>query len=195
VVFDKTVNTAIPDNNPSGLVSSISVSGVGQAVSSIEVVLSTQNGWNGDLYAYLEHDGIVSVLLNRSGRTATDSAGAASSGMLVRLSDSALVDSHTAISDIYQAFATGTYQPDARGADPDLVTDASSRSMYLSGFGGHDADGDWTLFVADLSGGDVATLSSWSLSVTTVPEPSGAVLAMLGATGALFIRKRRERSA
>ena len=31
----------------------------------VEVPITTHNGWNGDLYAYLEHDGVISVLLNR----------------------------------------------------------------------------------------------------------------------------------
>jgi hypothetical protein len=103
------------------------------------------------------------------------------------------VDSHTGIPDILGALATGTYQPDARGADPGLVTDLSPRSLFLSGFNSLDADGDWTLFVADLSDGDVATLDNWSL--VFIPEPSSTLLVMFGAAGALIIRKRARRSA
>ncbi|MCX6880646.1 MAG: proprotein convertase P-domain-containing protein, partial [Verrucomicrobia bacterium] len=81
-----------------------------------------------------------------------------------------------------------TYQPDARAADPDLVTDTSPRSLYLSGFTGQVADGNWTLFVADLSGGEVATLDNWSLSLTVVPEPG---VALLGGLGLLTLLRRR----
>jgi hypothetical protein len=81
----------------------------------------TQGGWNGDLYAYLEHNGVISVLLNRPGRTALNSAGAASSGMQLLLADTALTDIHTAISGTFGALATGTYQPDGRAEDPGVV--------------------------------------------------------------------------
>jgi subtilisin-like proprotein convertase family protein len=190
LVFPKVVNTAIPDNNASGLASIIAVAGSGQTVTSVEVVMTTQNGWNGDLYAYLEHDGVLSVLLNRPGRTAADAAGAASSGMQIRFADAAPTDIHTAIPATYGALASGTYQPDARAEDPDLVTDASTRSLHLYGFDGQLADGEWTLFVADLSGGDIATLANWSLSVTVVPEPSTSAL-LFGAALPLLLRRRR----
>ncbi|MCX6874842.1 MAG: hypothetical protein NTW21_13690, partial [Verrucomicrobia bacterium] len=153
LVFSKLVNTDVPDNDGSGLASVLAVAGSGQTITGMELVLNTRNGWNGDLYAYLEHNGVISVLLNRPGRTAADPAGAASSGMQLRFADAAPTDIHTAISGAFGTLASGTYQPDARAADPDLVTDTSPRSLYLSGFTGQVADGNWTLFVADLSGG------------------------------------------
>ena len=187
-VFDKLVNTEIPDNNDSGLSSLLAVAGVGQSFTSVEVVVNTQGGWNGDLYAYLEHNGVISVLLNRPGRTAGNPAGAASGGMQLRFADTAPSDIHTAISGTFGTLATGTYQPDARDVDPALVTDdASFRNLYLAGFNGQNADGEWTLFVADLSGGDVATLSNWS--ITFVPEPSSALL--LCAALPVLLRRRR----
>ena len=192
LIYPQPVGAVIPDNNDSGLASIIAVAGGGQAVLSVEVAIATQSGWNGDLYAYLEHNGVISVLLNRPGRTAGDSAGAASSGMQLSFTDSALADVHTAISGTYGALASGTYQPDARAADPGLATDASTRSLYLYGFDGQIADGDWTLFVADLADGGVATLSDWTLSVTVVPEPSSALLVVFGAVGTLLIRRREQ---
>lgn len=190
LVSNKQVNTTIPDNNGSGLASVMAVAGGGQAVSSVEVTLTTRNGWNGDMYAYLEHNGVISVLLNRPGRTGADPAGAASSGMLLSFADSALADVHTAITGTYGVPASGTYQPDARDADPGLVTDTSGRSLYLSGFTGQNADGNWTLFMADLADGGVATLDNWSLSVTVVPEPGVAVL---GGIGLLTLLRRRRK--
>jgi len=183
-----TAATTIPDNNGSGLASVINVSTGGQTVTAVEVTLTTTSGWNGDLYAYLEHDGVISVLLNRPGRTAGNLAGAASSGMTITLEDSAALDIHTAISGTFGVPATGTYQPDARDADPGVVTDASGRSLYLNVFNSRPADGDWTLFVADLATGGVATLDSWSLSLTTVPEPATA---LLGGLGLLTLLRRR----
>lgn len=188
--FGKMVNTEVPDNNAFGLASVIAIAGSGQTVISVEVLLQTRNGWNGDMYAFLEHNGVISVLLNRPGRTAVNPAGAASSGMQLRFSDSAPSDIHTAIPGTFEAFASGTYQPDARAADPDQVTDTSLRSLYLSGFAGGDLDGEWTFFIADLASGDVTTLNNWSLSLTVVPEPSTSAL-LLCATLPLLLRRRR----
>lgn len=188
--FSRPVNTEIPDNNAFGLTSVITVADSGQSVISIEVFLQTMNGWNGDMYACLEHNGIISVLLNRPGRTAANPAGAASNGMQLSFADSAPTDIHKAIPDTFGTLASGTYQPDARAADPDQVTNASPRSLYLSGFAGEDLDGEWTLFIADLASGDVATLSNWSLSVTVVPEPATSTL-LLGAALPLLLRRRR----
>lgn len=203
LIVSKNVGLEIPDYDPSGLVSVINFNTGGKYVSSIEVNLETSSGWNGDLYAYLQHtsgsNSVISILLNRPGRTVSNEAGSASSGMNVVFKDDAGFDLNTAISGTYGDFVSGVYQPDARSADPDLVTDSSVRSLYLSGFRGMLADGDWTLFMADLGGGDTATLSSWSISMVTsdspiaaVPEPSdfllGAVPAFIG--GFMWLRRR-----
>ena len=191
MVLGRVVDSEIPDNNGTGLVSVIPFVSSDTAVTAIEVLIETTGGWNGDLYAYLEHNGIISVLLNRPGNTAANPVGAASGGMSVRFTDSALADIHTAISDTVGVPAVGTYQPDARIEDPDTVTDASSRSKFLAGFHGTDPNGPWTLFIADVSGGDVAELKSWSLAITTVPEPSTALLVLSSAASLLWIRCRQ----
>lgn len=188
-VINQIVNTAVPDNDPRGLSVVQPYLGDSGIVSSVVVTFETIGGWNGDIYAYLEHAGAVSVLLNRPGRTAADPAGAASSGMLVRFEDGAAQDVHTALPAVFGQPASGTYQPDARAADPDLVTDASPRSKYLSAFNGQAPDGAWTLFVADLGAGDVAVLDNWTLIVTVVPEPSALLLGSLGLP-LLWLRRR-----
>ncbi len=189
IVLNKPVGIEIPDGDASGLISEITFTSTGQTITSIEVDLITESGWNGDLYAYLEHDGVISVLLNRAGVTSEDSAGAASSGLNVSFADLATSDIHTAISRTFGELVTGTYQPDGRLEDPALVTDTSTRSASLSGFTGLDAAGSWTLFVADLSDGDAATLTSWTLTMNTVPEPSALLLFGIGAMS-LFARRR-----
>jgi len=196
VVHPKTVGLEIPDGDASGLASQIAVTST-DLVTSVTLTLVTSSGWNGDLYAYLEHGGVISVLLNRAGLTAGNSAGAASSGMNVTFSDAETVDVHTGLSNTLGALATGTYQPDGRLADPDVVLDSSPRTLSFSGFTGQVASGDWTLFIADVAGGETATLDSWSLSLTTEPAGTSAVpetstslgLLALGA-GGLLTRRR-----
>jgi hypothetical protein len=208
IIINRVVDLEIPDYDPNGLVSVINFDTGGKYVSSIEVNLVTTGGWNGDLYAYLQHTSgatsVISVLLNRPGRTEFNEAGSGSSGMDVIFRDDAEFDLNTAISGEFGDFVSGVYQPDARSADPESVTNTSFRSLYLSGFRGMLADGDWTLFIADLAGGDTATLTSWSIRMETsdfpiagVPEPSefllGAVPALLG--GFALLRRRVVRKA
>jgi subtilisin-like proprotein convertase family protein len=183
-----TVNTTVPDNSDTGLADYRNISAPGLTeIESITVGLSFTGGWNGDLYAHLVHGSGFSVLLNRPGRTSGNPDGAGSSGMTILLDDTALSDIHTAMPTV--GLATGTYQPDARTADPLLVTDLSPRSAFLSNFIGLDPNGTWTLFVADQSPGATSTLQSWTLNITAVPEPSVAALGLLSA--ALLLRRKR----
>ena len=195
MVCSKTVGTEIPDDDASGLVSQIAVSST-ELITGLQVTLVTSGGWNGDLYAYLEHNGVISVLLNRAGVTSSNSAGASSSGMNVTFADTALEDVHSGLSDVFGELATGTYQPDGRYVDPAVVLDSSPRTLFLSGFTGQLAGGNWTLFIADLSGAETATLDSWSLALTTelsaIPEPGAMMpLGALCAAG-LLLRSRRQ---
>ena len=82
-------------------------------VTFVTLTLVTSSGWNGDLYAYLEHKGAITVLLNRAGLTAGNSAGAVSNGMNVTFSDAATVDVHTGLSNTTkgQAFSQSLFLP------------------------------------------------------------------------------------
>src|SRR5205814_3076743 len=71
---------------------------------------------------------------------------------------------------------TGQWQPDGRGIDPassGATFSAAPRNSMLSVFNGMDPNGMWTLFIADVSGGNESTLVSWGLGLSTVvPEPA-----------------------
>jgi subtilisin-like proprotein convertase family protein len=148
------VNQAIPDGNTVGLASHVVVSGQSGVVNGLAVSLTIDGRSNGDLYAFLTHGTRIVVLLNRPGRTALDSLGYYDNGFNVTFNDAALLDIHK-YGDQGGKLVTGTYQPDGRNVLPNTVLDTSDRTTKLSAFNGMNPNGEWILFVADVSGGDV----------------------------------------
>ena len=194
--FDFTVpvaNQTIPDGTlPLGTADTQTPASAINVIQGITLTLNvagdpTIGGWNGDLYAYVQHvtpGGTgFSVLLNRVGTTGVDRFGYSDSGFSVTFSDAAATDIHN-----YQTVTvpaagtplTGTWQPDARNVDPNTtnvgsVTDLSARTAFLTSgtnaFTGLSAKGGWTIFLADGSGGNAMTLTSWSLDLTGISGP------------------------
>ena len=176
----------VPDNDLSGLVITETPAGWSGTVSDVEVALNLTGGWNGDIYAYLFHDDVMSVLLNQVGTPVNSGLGYGDSGFNVTLNDDADYSIHN-----YQDYAPtitdgvlqGTWQPDGAG---------------LGVFNGMDASGDWTLYLADENPGGVMTLNSFGLTLDTasVPEPSQIVsmlvLSAAGGIGALWRLRRRK---
>jgi hypothetical protein len=187
----------IPDGNDSGTFSIINIPTSTQSITDISLTLNLVGGqdgaWNGDFYIYLAHDGYLSVLANRPGVTGNNSFGYGDNGLAqVTFDDDALLgDFH-----VYQATLnttdttlpiTGTFQPDGRATDPSIVALNDPRTALLSGFHGQNPEGEWRLFLADLSPGGTARLASWELNLITedvvqVPE-SGPGLALYRAVG------------
>ena len=66
----------------------------------------------------------------------------------------------------------GLWQPDGRNIDPDLVTDATSRSTSLTSFNSLGASGTWTLFLADLESGATNILTEWGLDISGATTPA-----------------------
>lgn len=146
---------AIPDGNPVGssFVGTVSDLPAGSQITGLSVGLNLSGGYNGDLYGYLvAPNGAMVVLVNRPG---TDIFGAPGAGFNVTLNDAAATSIQTA--------------PEAAGVQ---FSGAYQAAGSLSGFNGGNADGDWTLYFADMSnGGGTSTLNGWSLDITAVPEP------------------------
>lgn len=170
------------------------VSGSGIAtITLVEVTLTIEgvSAWNGDYYAYLHHEGGTSILLNRIGKTASNTIGSGTVGLQITLSDQAENDIHDVTAS--SGMLTGSYQPDARNVDPDVAVNTTSRTAFLSTFQGMAADGEWTLFIADMSGGDQAVLVNWGLKITgaPIPEPSGVILLACGMSMVMFRRRAR----
>ena len=194
-VFQQTENVLIPDANPIGYSSTNLVSGLLGGIQNVNVSLDITGGWNGDLYAYLSFSDGFAVLLNRVGKSSSDDFGYGDAGFNVTFSDSAATDIH-----LYGGNGgnqlTGTWQPDGRETDPQLVVSSDPRTALLSSFDNLDPNGTWTLFVADMATGYQSTLVSWSIEITTVPEPATlqflAAFGGLAAAGAWWRRRRTE---
>lgn len=193
------LNLSIPDGSVLGVSDTRQVSSGYGPILEVRVTLELSGGYTGDLYALLIHDGVSAVLLNRPGRRADDGLGYADSGLSnVTFSDAApqgdvhnyrltLQGSHNIP---LSGSLTGTWQPDGRTTSPGVVIDTDPRSAFLSSFIGHNPDGAWTLFLADLSPVGEARLASWGLELELVPEPSAcAGLAALGLFGWGIVRR------
>ena len=188
-VFQQTVNTLIPDANPTGYFSTNIVSGLIGGIQSVEVSLNITDGYNGDLYAYLSFGDGFAVLLNRVGKSNSDYFGYGDPGFNVIFSDFAVTDIH-----LYGGnggnLLTGTWQPDGRETDPFLAVATDPRTALLGSFNNLNPNGTWTLFVEDVATEEQSMLVSWSIEIVTVPEPNA--LPLLSLCGLVFFAARRK---
>jgi MYXO-CTERM domain-containing protein len=196
--FTFNVGQGLPDGDASGMALSANLTGMIGVLTDVSVTLDIAGGFNGDLYGYLVHDSGFAVLLNRVGVSASDASGYGDPGFSsVHLSGSALTDVHLYGGNAGVAL-TGTFQPDARNVDPITTAgtgfDAAARDATLSSFDNLSPNGDWVFFLADVSaGGGQATLNSWGLELTTVPEPASSCV-LLGLVGLGFAGWARRRA-
>jgi len=184
----------IPDGDLVGTAFAQTLSGLPAVpITDVNVSLDLSGGWNGDLYAYLTHGSGFAVLLNRVGRgdSPYTSAGFSTAGMNVTLSDGG-TDIH------WVASPSGTgYAPDGRNISPLASTttfSSTSPSALLSSFNGENANGTWTLYLADVSGGYQSTLNGWSLEIAAVPEPASLIegtVAVLLLGGIVWLYRRK----
>lgn len=198
---DNTVG-AIPDGSSAGLARSLVINAAGQAITNVQVnvnISATTGGtaFLGDLYAYLTNGTDLAILANRPGsRTGSPSGYSDDQSMNVSFSQLGTADFHNyrlALNGSHtiplSGLLTGIWEADGRLVDPASVLDTSPRTAGLDVFNGDTGDGTWSLFVADMSSGATHQLNSWSLEITTIPEPSAAFLA--AAAALLTVRRRR----
>ncbi len=191
------INRVIPDGQVTGLSDTRTLTFSDPLFSSItdlQVTLTIAGGFNGDFYGYLVHDNGFAVLLNRIGRTASNSVGGSDEGMDVTLSaDGDDIHNYASYSPTFDGDQlTGAWAPDGRNVDPMYVLDTDPQSLALGSFSGTDPNGAWTLFLADLDFGQQGTLVQWGVIVSAIPEPSTWTLMGLGgvALGMRLIRRR-----
>ncbi len=161
IVFTSSPNTAIPDNNPFGILDTIVV-GDSFSVLDLEVEIDISHTWIGDLCVSLSKDGGgAQLLMSRIGADTGGNAchsgspfGCSENNMNVVLDD----DAGSSIEDQCAAGLSGTYAPDPGS---------------LASFIGGDSAGSYTLNVVDNAAGDLGALVSWSL-IFTAPAAGGS---------------------
>jgi len=191
----------IPDGNPAGWAATATFSDELPVITGVTVDLSISGGYNGDLYAYLSFDGKLLPLLNRvgvgTGGTRTD-FGYSDTGMNIRLSDSGGNNIHfyQEVTD-YSITGGATWKPDGRAIDPLSSAgnfNAGGTVSFLSQFQGRNPNNVWTLFLADMSGGEQSQLVSWSLNITSeVPEPVNVALGIFAGVFLVVALARSQR--
>lgn len=190
-VFDfANLNGAIPDASSSGLYVTRQLRLPPAPVAKVTVRLGIlprdgSSVFNGDLYVGLTHGDEYAVLLNRVGRRGDSALGYGDNGFQVRFDDGAaggdihayrlaVSGDHTAGLQPQGAPLDGVWAPDGRKVNPATVLLSDPRTALLDAFNGRDANGAWTLFVADWETGGLAKLDRWALEITLVPEPAWA---------------------
>jgi hypothetical protein len=160
----------IPDGNPVGVTRTLTESGLGSSISNVTLTLDISGGNNGDLYAYLSYGGQLVTLLNRPGVTGGNPLGYTDPGYNnVILSDGGYANINS-YGGSGGAQVTGTYNA------------ADGTVAFQTAYRGLNPNGTWTLFIADLSGGDSSDsqLVNWDLNITAVPEPGAVALGVFG---------------
>lgn len=202
-IYNFTENQAVPAGSPVGVSFTTNLTGMSMggimSISNVTVNLNITGGYNGNLYAYLAGpDGAFAVLLNRTGMSSSNSFGSPNSGFNITLNDqsnSGNIHNYQSDSPSYNGSGqlTGTWAADGENIDPNSAPsafDSATDTAGLLSFAGGNPDGQWTLFLADLASGPQSTIVSWSLNITTVPEPASLSFVMLNGVGLLLLLKK-----
>ena len=163
----------IPDGNPVGVSFTGTYDGAasGATVGSLTVSLSISGGYNGNLYSYLvAPNGTMVMLLNQPGVTGSNPFGYAGSGLNVTLTDATTIGGNPVTGIQTTAETPGQ-----------LFSGTYNAAGTLGTFNNSSANGEWTLFFADMTaGGGQSQLTGWSLGITAVPEPVNVAMAIFG---------------
>ncbi|MCI0559675.1 MAG: hypothetical protein MN733_14395 [Nitrososphaera sp.] len=202
------VNQVITDGDNAGIANSHSINSSSiSIITDVNVTLTVQGTFNGDLVVRLNHgDTDFAMLLNRVGLRNGSSLGYGDDGFSnVKFDDDAEADVHAYRLSLTGNHSiglgngvplTGTWQPDARNLNPNLET--GIRDAFLSNLNGSSGNGQWSLFSADVEFGQQHTLVGWELEISgisAVPEPekTSLVIGLGCVVAAVAIRRKRKR--
>jgi subtilisin-like proprotein convertase family protein len=135
----------IPDS--STITSTIQVPASAGPIQDLDVGVNIMHSFDGDLDVTLTHVPTAKSI------ALWNDVGGTNEGFEVRLNDEAGTDISGASNPKVDGPITGTFNPGG--------------AALLSTFDGDDASGQWTLQITDDTAGDVGTLMSWSLFVTS----------------------------
>ncbi|MFK7887005.1 MAG: DUF4215 domain-containing protein [Gammaproteobacteria bacterium] len=148
---------AIPDNTPTGVSDSV-VLPAGGLISDLDLSLTADHTWVGDLIVTLEHvsTGTSAVLIDRPGVPATG-FGCSADNVDVTLDD-----------------AAGTAVEEQCSTTPPAIGGTHAPSNPLSVFNGEPVGGTWTLTVSDNAGQDTGSITGWCVDATQDAADSDA---------------------
>lgn len=186
-----------------GWMQQFNVSGLTGGIFDIQLTLDIRGGFNGDLYAYLAApQGQMAVLLNRPGLTGGNPFGYSDGGFNVVFAE-AWPNIHGyggGYSTNLAGQVIGTWSPDGRNIDPQSlgsVFDGAGTAADFTPLYNSDANGMWTLFIADLgAGGGLAIVDNAMLTIVTAPEPqtwlvlAGGLVTLMCARRKSVVQKR-----
>jgi len=165
-------NGILPDGDLNGWADTRNLSVTeyaGLTVADVQVTLNISGGWNGDLYGYLVHGSGFVVLLDRVGSGNVGAAGYGDSGMSVILGS-------TGANGSIQTYGGNSIFSSSPSGNYSTITPSAWNS-----FDGTDVNGNWTLFLADMSSGDISQVTGWALTIEAVPEPATWAMIIFGA--------------
>ena len=160
-VYSRTPNARINDFQTAS--SAITVAGGPTSITDLNIVFRAAHSWDGDLEVVVQ--GPTGYLC-----LTTDNGGFADNFITTRFDDSAR-DSITS----GNAPFDGNFRPETTLNEWNGTPTTFPGSFFptLSGFHGTNANGTWTIYVSDDSGGDTGTFQYWSLEFNGALDPAG----------------------
>jgi len=177
--------TPIPDNDPAGVSSTITVV-EDELIEDISIRVDIAHTWVGDLIITVEHNGTTAMLLERAGlATPTGCCGCSGNDISATFTDSAAIPAED-VCDAAVPTINGSFLP---------------VDSLVTAFGGMSTVGDWTITVSDGAGGDTGEIMEWCVATTEAAAASSVptmgqwglivfVTLIIGA-GLVFMRKNR----
>ena len=154
--FSNSTPIPIPDNNPTGITSTINVAGAGTLIWDVNVIVNITHTFPGDLDFTLTSPSGTIVTLSTDNGGSNDNAFAGTT-----FDDQADPDSQI-------PYGVNPNQVNDHMYTVGVTATPLTPEEPLAAFNGQNPNGTWTLKVLDDAAADTGTLNSWSLEITTV---------------------------